>query len=351
MSDKLPETTTSEEVDLGQLFNAIGRLFEKIGTGIKWLFNSVFKIIIYCLKPVVNNIKLVSSIVIIAAIAGFILEKTIKPVYFSQMLVQPHFQSKYKLADNVDYFNALIGAKNINELSQIFEIDSVDAASLIEFEMQIGPETPNDLLVEYNDYVKSLDSALASTIDYEEYVDNRDILAGTIFSIQAKAKKEDIFTKLEKGFEKTFENPYSLKLKKIRDSTIVIQKQSYNRELKRLDSLQRIYLDVIQNESKNDNSTSLGSAMFPMQLERIPTREYDLFQKELEIRQDLRELDEELIAESVFYDILAGFEEVGSKYSSLLTNYKLLFPILAFLILVVIYITQRSFAYIKSYEE
>ncbi|MDT0558044.1 hypothetical protein RM697_05275 [Ichthyenterobacterium sp. W332] len=350
MSDKLPETNNAEEVDLGQLFNAIGRLFEKLARLISSFLKWGFKTAIICLKPIVENIKLISSVIIIAAVAGFVLEKLLTPTYFSQMLVQPHFQSKYKLADNVDYFNALIKAQNIKEISQIFEIDSLDAASLIEFEMKIGPETPNDVLVEYNDYVNSLDSVLASTVDYDEYVENRDILGGSVFSIQAKANKKDIFTKLETGFEKTFENPYSLKLKKIRDSTIVIQKQSYNKELRRLDSLQKIYLDVIQNESKNDNSASLGSAMFPMQLERIPTREYDLFQKELEIRQDLRELDEELIAESVFYDILAGFEEVGSKYSSFFTNYKILLPALSFLLLALFYIVDKSFRYIKSYE-
>ena len=31
MSEKLPQQNPNEEIDLGQLFNAIGRLFEKIG--------------------------------------------------------------------------------------------------------------------------------------------------------------------------------------------------------------------------------------------------------------------------------------------------------------------------------
>ena len=40
MSENLPKNSQNEEVDLGQLFNAIGRLFEKIFSFIGRIFKS-----------------------------------------------------------------------------------------------------------------------------------------------------------------------------------------------------------------------------------------------------------------------------------------------------------------------
>ncbi|NNC45816.1 MAG: hypothetical protein HKN99_08035, partial [Winogradskyella sp.] len=313
MSDNLSNKSNNEEVDLGQLFNAIGRLFENLFKFIGKLLKSIFEVLIIALKPIVQNFKLIVISVTAAAAIGFAIDKISPPIYSSDMLVQPYFQSKYKLANNVDYFNALIASENYSELSRIFDIDSTSAEKLVEFDMKIGPETPNDLLFEYNEYLKEIDTTLADEVTYEEYIENRDILSGEIFLINAKSKENDIFLSLENGFRKTFENEYSKKLKRIRDSTILIRKAALKVELRRLDSLQNIYFGILKAESES-NKLSLGmEGMFPLQQERIPTREYELFQEELKVRDAIIELDRELIEESVYYDVLSGFEEVGNE--------------------------------------
>ncbi len=358
MSDKLPvesnnkpiQPLNNEEIDLGQLFNAIGRLFEKLFNFIASVFKGLFKLLILALKPFVENIKLISVIILITAFIGFFLEKSKTPVYYSEMLVQPHFESKYKLSNNINYFNALIQSQKINELVNIFEIDSGRAKSLIGFELGIGPETPNSLLQQYDAYIKTIDSSLAVEVTFEDFIENRDILSGEIFTVKAKSKDNNIFPSLETGFNKTFENPYSKKLKKIRDSTIQIKKESYNKELVRLDSLQRIYLDLKRNESEK-GSFKLGSdGAFPIQLERTPTREYELFQEELKVRRAIRDLDQQLIEESVFYDIIAGFEEEGTLEKNLYTNYTFVLPLVAFFLLIIGFISTKVFNFIKNYE-
>ncbi len=84
-----------------------------------------------------------------------------------------------------DYYNALISSNNLKELSTVFEIDTIDANELVGFAMKIGPETPNDVLLEYNQYLKSVDSSLTDDITYDTYAKNRDFLSGSIFSISA----------------------------------------------------------------------------------------------------------------------------------------------------------------------
>lgn len=350
MSEKLPQPPQNEEVDLGQLFNALGRLFEKFYSFLGGIIKGIFSIVIYALKPLVNNFKLVAIVVMASGLIGFIIDKVNKPVYISDMLVRPYFDSKYELANNVDYYNALISSDNLKELSSVFEIDTLDAKELIGFTMKIGPETPNDLLLEYNDYLKNIDSSLANDIGYEKYVANRDILSGSIFSISATAHKEDIFISLEKGFVKTFKNRYSEKVKEIRDKAIGIKTLNYKEELKRIDSIQKIYFQVIIAESQNPNANLGLGGILPLTKEKTLTREYDLFREQLKIRDSLMILEEELVTKNDYYDILSGFEEVGSIDRGITQKYSIILPSLVLGIMILTYLIFKAFKFIKEYE-
>jgi hypothetical protein len=350
MSDKLPENTQNEEVDLGQLFNAIGRLFEKFFSFIKQILLGVFKIIIYALKPIVNNFKLIAVILMVAAVIGFVLEKFNKPVYASDMLVKPYFDSKYQLANNVDYFNALISSNDYNQLSKIFELDTLDAKELISFEIEVGPETPNDILVEYDSYLKNIDSTIAKDVTFEIYIENRNILSGTTFSITASSYKKDIFTSLEKGFEKTFKNKHSEKQKNIRDRFFEIKRKTFSKQLERNDSLQKIYLEVLKEQSKEEGYKIGVEGLLPLTNEKPITREYDLFSQEVRLRDSIRDIDQQMIIESEYYDVLSSFEEMGTPQKNFMKRYSVLFPIVALAIIVFTFIFVKVFNYIKDYE-
>ena len=350
MSDLKDTNPQNEEVDLGQLFNAIGRLFESLFTFIGKLFRGIFKILIYSLKPLVNNFKIIFTVILFFAVVGFVAEKFKAPVYESDMLVRPYFDSKYQLANNVNYFNALIGEQNLSELSTIFEIDSLRAKELLGFEMKIGPETPNDLLKEYDAYLKSIDSTLAVEVNYEEFIENRDVLAANVFSIVAKAKTNDVFVSLEKGFRKTFENEYSKRLREKRDDTIKLRRDSYVKQLEEIKRLQEVYVKVIEAESANPGVSIGTEGMFPLQQSKRETKEYDLLQKDFQLRTAISRLDEILVKEDVYFDILAGFEEVGARTSSLKQRYSLIFPGTAFAIMILAFVLIKVFNFIKEYD-
>ncbi|WP_412559600.1 hypothetical protein [Winogradskyella sp. MIT101101] len=351
MSDKSPHKPQDEEIDLGQFFNAIGNLFEKLFSFIGKIFIGLFSALIFALKPLVNNFKLVAIVLMTTAILGFTIEKFKDPVYVSDMLVRPYYDSKYQLSNNVDYFNALISSENYKELSNIFEIDSLTTAKqLIGFEIEIGPETQNDLLKEYDDYIKSLDSTLAVEVAYEDFIENRDILAGSIFSIKAKATSNDIFPSLEKGFIKTFENEYSQKLKTRTDSIRAVKKLYYIEELRRVESLQETYMEIKKNESEKGEVKLGAEGFIPLVQEKTETKEFELFQEELKIRSSLRTLEEETLEEGEYYDILSSFEEVGTLEADIIDKYSLTFPTLALLVMIIVYSIFKTFKFIKEYE-
>jgi hypothetical protein len=350
MSEKLPQQPNNEEVDLGQLFNAVGNLFQRLFNFIGGIFKGIFSAIIYTIKPLVENFKLVAIAVVLTAILGYAYEKTKDSVYSSEMVVKPHFDSKYQLASNIGYFNTLINSNNITELSTVFEIDTVDAKSLVGFELRAGPETQNDLFIEYDEYVQSIDTSLVDELSYIEYIKNRDLMSGRLFAVKAKSSKVDIFPHLLEGFRKTFENDFSEYKKRVRDTLAFMDRQSINVQLDRLDSIQKTYLEAIKNDSKNSNlSLGLGSVL-PLQEQKTATKEFDLFLREMSLRRELNLIDQTIAEVNTFYDILSPFDKVGKKDNSIKRRYSLLFPFLTIMFFTLAFLVLKAFSFIKNYE-
>ena len=170
-----------------------------------------------------------------------------------------------------------------------------------------------------------------------------------MFSINARATNQRIFKKLEKGFVETFENDYSRKLKRTRDSSLLVRVNSYQRQIKRIDSLQDIYLNILKIESENNNS-AVTSSLFPLMQEKTKTKEFELFQEELTLREKANNLEEVLIEESEYFDLLSGFDEVGAKETDLSTKYMILLPFISIIIMAVFSVLMSVYKFIKDYE-
>jgi len=221
---------------------------------------------------------------------------------------------------------------------------------LIGFGLETGPETQNDLFVEFDEYRKSVDTSLVDELSYPEFIKNRDLLSSRIFTIKAKALKRDIFPQLQEGFRKTFENEFSKFQKSKRDTMAYIQRQALMKDLSRLDSIQKTYLEVLKNESeKNKLSLALDAAM-PLQQEKTDTKEYDLFKDEQRIRRALSELDAEIAEENTYFEVLSGFDKIGSKYKSIRNRYSLLFPVFTLGLIIISFLLIKVFIFIKNYE-
>lgn len=340
----------TEEVDLGLLFDAIGKLFNRFFQFIALIFKFGFSIIIFGLKAIIDNFKLIGAVLIVAAITGYGLERLKPNIYTSQMLVKPYFDSKYQLVNNIGYFNALISGGDYTPLTEIFQVSEEDVKQLKNFEINIGPESENDRIKQYDNYIKSIDSVLAQDISFDDFIENRDIYSSNFFEISVYSSKKDIFKSLESGLNKSFENTYSAKKMKKRDSLIYIQKQSLINSIKSVDSLQKVYINVLTEESKSQNSSiSLGEA-FSFKKEDSKTREFDLLEKGIELRNQLRILEEKKVEEDVFFDTVSGFQEVGNISTSIFKKYSIIFPIVSFLILFLIFTLLRTVKFVKKYE-
>ncbi|MGV6831768.1 MAG: hypothetical protein ACWA5P_09470 [bacterium] len=344
------ETPDNQEVDLGQLFNSIGRVFQRLFDFINSILKFCFNIVIASSKAVITNFKVLVGVVIISGILGFALEKFQADRYESSMLVKTYFDSKYQLDINLGYYNNLISDERYEELANIFNIETETAKNILEFELLPGPENENTKLQLYDKFVSSIDSIRAQEISYEDYLDNRDIFAGDMFYIRVEALDKDIYGQLDAGVTKSFENLYSTKKMKKRDSMLLIRKQTILESIAEIDSLQNVYINVLEEESQATKTRiSLGEG-FPLQQEKSKTNEYQLLNKEIQLRDELRQLEEEGVEEDEFYDIISTFQQSGTKVTSLWTTYSIILPVLALFAVIVIYLVSRYVKFVKEYE-
>jgi hypothetical protein len=354
MSNNLQEpnnpSNKNEEVDLIVLFNLIGKGFSRFFNFIGSIFKAIFSVFIYALKAIIVNIKIIAIVVLFAGILGFVLEKYKRDVYSSRMIVRPYFDSKYQLITNINYYNALINGKDTKTLSELFEISDENAKQIRSFEIEVGPETENDKIVQYDEFIRALDSTRAQDYSYEDFVENRSIYSGDFFQITVEANKKDLFKSLEKGLNSSFTNTYSEKKMKKRDSLIAIKKQTLRNSIRAVDSLQEVYVKVMEEESKSNNSKITLGEGFTLEKEQSKTKEFELLNKAIELRNQLSELEEQKVEGDVYFDTISGFQEYGNKVSKLSQKYSLIFPLLAFILLCLMYLTGKIVKYAKNYE-
>lgn len=355
MSQELPSNkNTNEEVDLIVFFNLIGNALAKVVSFFTSLIKSIFSVVIHTIKIFINNWKVVLSVIIIASILGYGLEKS-KPVLFqSEMLVKPYFESKFQLVNNISYFNALIKNKNHDELNKIFNSDStnkVDVKNLKHFKIEPGPETENDRVLQYQSFIKELDSIGRLQVDYDKFIENRSIYSGNIFLIIAKSNQKDIFKDLAYGINSAFTNEYS-NSKKVKDTLLFkIQQENIQSSLSEIAKLKDVYIKALQDQASNPGQpVSAGEFMLTKEKD-INTKEYDLLDKELRLKDQLRALDEKRVIEDVFVDVVTSFQPVGHQNRSINDRFSITFPLMAFMLLCLLYVIKRIINYAKNYDE
>ncbi|WP_298237211.1 Wzz/FepE/Etk N-terminal domain-containing protein [uncultured Algibacter sp.] len=349
MANNYSPKPDQEEVDLGQLFKLIGSAFERFFNFFKSIFKSILNVFVFLVKALLNNYKLIILSIIVAGVLGFALEKMSKDVYTAQMIVKPYFDSKYQLVTNIDYYNALIKDKDYKRLNSAFNIDEEALKGLIEFEMNPGPETENERALQYENFLKGIDSIRREDFSFKDFVENRSIYSGDLFEIKVKSSKKDIFKFLEKGLNSTFSNEYSMKKMKKRDSIILIEKERIQNSLNQVDSLKRVYINVMQSESNSNNGPlTLKDGMSLVQ-ERVQTKEYELLTKELDLRKELTALASEQIEENEYFDTISSFQEIGFIDKELWERYSLILPALTFVLLCIGFLFRQLILFVKSY--
>lgn len=349
MSNNLDKN--SEEIDLLQLFG----FFESKLKGVFRLFfkgfKSIFDVLIAFLQVLQHHFIKVIIAVIIAFGAGFAYDMYKPKVFASKMIVKPLFESKYQLVTNIKYYNELVKNKELDKLSSIFNLTKDETRSLCSFDIKDGPESEKEKTRLYNEFMKSLDSAAAATVNYDRFVENITIYDATLYEIEVKSSKNDIFDKLSKGFKKTFKSKnYSEDNKRKKDTLFKLQKESIEKSLTDIDALKEVYIKELSKD-KNQKIEILGSTALKLMDEKQQTKEFEMLQLQIAEQKKLTTLQEDAIKENQLFEVVSDFQLIGSVSGTIYNKMKFVLPVLAFLLILIGIFGMKLNTFVANYNK
>ena len=316
---------SSEEVDLGQLFLLIGAAFNKVVNGVSRLFKFFyFKIIDFFIFVQTNFLKFV-----IAGVVGFVLglflDMKQEDIYRSTMTVEPNFGSTRQLYSNISMYNELVRAEDTIALAKIFGITPSESSGVLKFSVK-ALVTKNRMLSSYNKYLSALDSTSRAIITFKDYAKDFDPLDAQTHSIIVDAKNERVAKSLEKTIISYISNnPYYKSKKETTYRNIEGTKRILVDQLKDIDTLKKIYREVIINQSQPVPAN--GGTNISFSENQIKTKEFELLKETREISKQVEKLNIDETENKNIINVVSNFPERGVKFKDLINTYKVLLPL------------------------
>jgi len=347
MNDK----NNSEEIDLLQLFgffeNKVKAFFKLIFRGV----TSVFGVLMSFLQVLQQNFVKVAIAIIVAFGIGYVYDGYKPKVYASKMIVKPLFDSKYQLVTNIRYYNELVGNRELDKLSSIFDLTEEEAKSLTGFDIKDGPESEKAKTRLFNSFMKSLDSTAAATVTYEGFVENINIYDASLYEIEVKSSVNNVFGKLSKGFKKTFiSDNYSKENKRKKDTLFKLKKASIKKSLKDIDSLKNVYITELSKD-RTQRVELLGSSAIKLSDENEKTKEFEMLKLQIAEQNKLTTLEEEAIKENQLFEVVSDFQLIGSVNGGTFDKMKFMFPIAAFILVLLGLFGMKFNRFVANYNK
>jgi len=355
MSKDLPQPKPTEELDLGQLFQLIGNAFNRFFKFIGSILKSIFLAFVWLVFFVKRQFLKLLIAVIAGVILGFVFMAYFGPTYKSFVVVKQNYKTGENLNNLIGYFNALIAEDDILALSNALGgIDSLTTSSIKAFQI-ISVSDKNQLLKNYDAYLKEIDSVLASTIDYSIFLANDKVFNHKFQKLTIKAKKginfESVF---EEIVNKINTNEYFLREQ--RKDTIELNNRiiALERALVKSDSLQNTYKRVL--EMSPEEGSSQTSVTIKNSEDLNKTREFELYKNDIEIQRELIELERQKENRKYILEIISSRHEAPTVDNTkvllgLQLHLKYYFAVLFFLLTLLFLLGKQFIIYLDKFKD
>ncbi len=356
MSKNIPETNSPEEVDIGQLFKIIGNGLEKFFNFLGGILHKAFLGFVWLVFFLKKHFLKIGIAGIIGFGLAFVSEKVSEPVYSTSAIVQQNYNTGESLYELITRYNSLIRNNDTLNLRQALSLDENKAIDIVRIEIE--PAISENLKIKgYDNYIKGLDSVLASTIDYDAYLSNTKAYDYKFQKISLRSKQANnlsvIFDELIDRVNETefFKREQRKDLEQLDNRELAI-KQS----LTISDSLQSTYRKVLEKPLDRENGQGQASTVTIEGSNNVrETKEFELYQNDLELRRELVQIQRERQDKSEIIEIISiefdngviddSVEVLGMEIS------RKIFYALAFAFLVVLWLMSVEFLkYLEKYK-
>lgn len=312
MSKDLPQPSNqSDEVDLGQLFKLIGNMFNNLFKFIGGLFNKLFLAFVWLVFFVKKHVIKFVIAGVLGIGLGFLNEKVSTPVYQSYITVKQNYKTGENLYNAIEYYNDLVKQEDISTLESVLGANTDVASSILDFEIE-SVVSENQKIKSYDNYIKTLDSAVASTVDYKTYLKNNEDYNHSYQQITIKAKERNSFKFV---FDKIIDNintNHYFKREQDKDlSELKERARAIEKSLTKSDTLLSVYQKAIIKAAENDNEFQ-AKISIDNQDSDSSTKEYELYTMDIELRQELVKIEREIADKQYIVEITSSKQDSGS---------------------------------------
>ncbi|GLB48147.1 hypothetical protein [Neptunitalea lumnitzerae] len=349
MSDQTnKQNHNADEIDIIQFFSYLGRgiknFFKAIGNFFQWIFH-VFILLLILIR---TNLVYFIAALVVGLVAGFSLDYMRKPVYVSQMVVEPNYNSAQQLYNQVAFFNELAISKDSVALAKELKIDAKQAGKIVGVEIE-PYITEKQKLFLYDEFIKELDTLTRNSFDYEMYSNSFNDLDAAYHIISVRAKDNNIAKSIEKPIVASVsETPYFKGQELTSNLNRALQDTILRKQLRDIDSLQDTYRKAMIAAASNT-----GSASTSISLDNKSSKidETELFKYINEIKRNLVDLNIEKATEQATLNIISEFPDKGLKVQKLRKSMKVVLPIFLIIVVFVVLLLGKLNTYLKTYNK
>lgn len=346
MSDKVP-TTQNEEVDLGKLFQIIGKgfsnLLNAIGNLLKYIFHFLINILIFLKK----NAIIIGTTTVLGGVLGYVTSIDNEPIYQSDMIMSINFGSGHQLYSQNNYLNVLIEKEYTKELAKIFNITKEEASTLHRFSVEPN-EPQKNILIEFDYHMQNTDTVFTRGLTVEEFAKRLNLLDYKIQKVTAYGTNPIIFSKLNTGIINLVENDYLKQILNLKQKEFAFRDKTLRKELNEIDSLRARYKKVAILNAKNTKTT--GTNISLTEKTSAINKDLDLFVQKNRILEDLRKIDNERINKEFITTIISEFH-LGSQQTSVQGKKWFKFAVLGFLLSLFVILGFKLNKYLTNYQK
>ena len=346
MSTNQQKNNNEEEVDLGSLFIIIGKGFSNFFNFIGNIFKRIFNFIILILIFLKDNFIKIAIAGAIGLIAGVFLEFKSSTKYGSELLVEPNFKSARQLYNNVNYYNDLVKQEKVGMLQDIFDLDSISAASLKKFEVE-PLKVDSDIINGYDKLILSVDTLTIKSYEYEDFKASFTDYDFKVHKVTVIAEKNNVFDKLDDVIiSSVVNNKYFNRLKKLTNENLNRTDSLYRQNLSQIDSLRKVYMTVMVEEAKKQTtgtSIDLGG-------EKRTTKELELFETNRKINFDLKNIAKEKSNKYEVINVISNFQPIGYEIKGVTKNYGFLLGLFGAGLMILFLLLIKINRYLDNYK-
>ncbi|TBN00193.1 copper transporter family protein [Hyunsoonleella flava] len=352
----LPQKTRqSEEVDLGQLFNLIGKAFDRFFNFVGKVFVKIFDLFLLLLIHFFKRLKWYVLAIVLGLFIGYFIDKSAPYLYSASMQIQTNYGSSKQVYENINYLNQLAGIdKDSIELAKRLKIDVSKAASIRGF--SISPNIDeNDKMKLFSDFRAELDSLTKSTFTYNDYLDGLTSYSFRTHQIEVISVDKFIFPELNSSLlDELSTNTFLNELRDTEISNINKEQAVLERQKSLLDSLNNFYLTIRKNESEKGYKKSGDGTNFflgEVQEKNLVVDETKISERILALDREIIDLSLDVVERKYIVNAISLFPAAGYNISNWTEKAKVRVPIVFALILLSFFLLLGLKKYLDKEEK